>query len=59
MAELAGDRGLDKICDAWGKIFVALAEIDELDGAPNVFQREPQVGAIETIIIDAFDIKLM
>ena len=59
MAELAGDRGLNEIRDAWGKIFVALAEIDELDGAANVFQREPQVGAIEPIIIDAFDIELV
>ena len=59
MAELAGDCGLNEIRDAWGKIFIALAEIDELDGAPNVFQREPEISTIKPVVIDAFDVELM
>ena len=59
VAELAGDCGLDEIRNAWGEVFVSLAEIDELDGAPNVLQSEPEISAIKPVVIDAFDLELM
>ena len=37
VAELAAHRGLDELGNARREVFVALAEIDELDGAPMSF----------------------
>ncbi len=42
-----------------GANLIALAAVDELDGAANILKRYPQVGDIVAVIMDAFDFVLV